>query len=40
MSASRFFKLADVAEILNTSASQAYALVRSGPPILIAVRSS
>jgi excisionase family DNA binding protein len=30
MSAERFLQLADVAEILNISASQTYALVRSG----------
>ena len=30
MAAERFLQLADVAEILNISASQTYALVRSG----------
>jgi excisionase family DNA binding protein len=30
MAAQRFLQLADVAEILNISASQTYALVRSG----------
>jgi len=30
MAADRFLQLADVAEILNISASQTYALVRSG----------
>ncbi len=30
MAAQRFLTLADVAEVLNTSVSQAYALVRSG----------
>lgn len=36
MAAGRFLQLSDVAEVLNISASQAYALVRSGD--LVAVK--
>ncbi len=37
MAADRFLTLADVAEVLNISASQAYALVRSGDLVGIKV---
>jgi excisionase family DNA binding protein len=37
MAADRFLTLADVAEVLNISASQTYALVRSGELVAIKI---
>jgi excisionase family DNA binding protein len=37
MSTRRFLTLADVAEVLNTSANQVYALVRSGELVAIKI---
>ena len=37
MSTRRFLTLADVAEVLNTSANQVYALVRSGDLVAIKI---